>query len=56
MVGEHNLAIAQLEKLLSMPSLYSVALLRVDPTWRELRPHPGFQALLERHEGDGITS
>ncbi len=56
MVGEYDLALARLEVLLSMPSHYSVSLLRVDPTWRELRPHPGFQALLERHEGDGITS
>jgi serine/threonine-protein kinase len=56
MVGEYDLAIDQLEELLSRPSLYSVNLLRIDPTWRELRPHPGFQSLLERHEGDGITS
>ena len=55
-VGEYELAIVQLDELLSRPSLYAVRLLRIDPTWRELRPHPGFQALLERHKDDGITS
>ena len=46
----------QLEDLLSRPTFYAVALLRVDPTWRELRPLPGFQAMLERHATDGITT
>jgi serine/threonine-protein kinase len=56
MVGEYELALEQLEDLLSRPTFYAVALLRVDPTWRELRPLPGFQAMLERHATDAITT
>jgi serine/threonine-protein kinase len=47
LVGEHDAAIDQLELLLSIPSLLSVQLLRVDPLWDPLRDHPRFQKLLE---------
>jgi TolB-like protein/Flp pilus assembly protein TadD len=50
MVGEYDAAIDRLDHALSIPSLISVPLLRVDPLWDPLRDHPRFQALLERYE------
>jgi serine/threonine-protein kinase len=47
-VGEYEAAIDQLEYLLSVPSVITIPLLRVDPLWDPLRDHPRFQALLER--------
>ncbi len=49
-VGELDLAIDQLDYLLSIPSKFSVSVLRLDPRWDPLRDHPRFQALLEKHE------
>jgi len=46
MVGEYDLAIDQLEYLLSIPSYISVPYLRIDPTWAPLRNHPRFQKLI----------
>ena len=48
MVGEPELACAQLETLLAMPSTISVTMLKLDPRWLPLRGHPRFQALLDR--------
>ncbi len=50
MVGEYEAAIDELEYLLSIPSLKSANLLRVDPLYEPLRDHPRFQALLERYD------
>ena len=47
MVGEKDAAIERLEYLMSIPSLVSAPLLRVDPTWTPLRDHPRFRRLLE---------
>ncbi len=47
MVGEQNAALDQIEYLLSIPSILSVPLLRIDPQWDPLRNHPRFQKLLE---------
>ncbi len=46
MVGEYDLAIDQLEYLLSIPSYISVPYLRIDPTWAPLRSHPRFLKLI----------
>ncbi|MGH8004874.1 MAG: tetratricopeptide repeat protein, partial [Limisphaerales bacterium] len=46
MVGEFDAAIDQLEYLLSIPSEYSVPLLRINPTWAPLRNHPRFKKLV----------
>jgi serine/threonine protein kinase/tetratricopeptide (TPR) repeat protein len=47
MVGEFNLAIEQLNFVLSVPSGLSIRLLRIDPTWAPLRDHPSFKKLVE---------
>ncbi len=50
MVGEFDLAIDQLEFLLSAPGELSVPLLRLDPVWAPLREQPRFKKLLEAEE------
>ena len=47
MVGDLDLAIDQLQVLLSIPGDLSVPLLAIDPTWDPLRGSPRFQELLE---------
>ena len=47
MVGEFDLAIKQIESLLSIPSGLSIDLLRLDPAWNALHRHARFQKLLE---------
>ena len=49
MVGEHDAALTQIETILSIPSLFSVALLRIDPRWDPLRDHPRYEELLEKY-------
>jgi eukaryotic-like serine/threonine-protein kinase len=48
MVGEHDAAIGELERLLSIPSHLSAPLLRLDPRWDPLREHPRFRRLVEQ--------
>jgi serine/threonine-protein kinase len=47
MVNEYDLAVEQLEYLLSIPSELSISLLQLDPAWGLLRDHPRFKNLLE---------
>ena len=49
MVEDYESAIDQLEIVLSIPSFFSTAILRLDPLWEPLRDHPRFQALLENY-------
>jgi serine/threonine protein kinase/tetratricopeptide (TPR) repeat protein len=49
-IGDAEAAVEQLAYLLSVPSLVSVPLLGVDPTWDPLRGNPRFQRLLERKQ------
>jgi serine/threonine-protein kinase len=46
-VGDRDAAIERLEYLMSIPSMVSAPLLRVDPTWAPLRGNPRFRRLLE---------
>jgi tetratricopeptide (TPR) repeat protein len=50
MVGEHGMAIDQIEYLLPIPGELSIPLLRLDPVWDPLRDHPRFQKLIEKHK------
>ena len=46
MVGEHDAAIEILAQLVSIPSTFSVPLIRLDPSWGGLRDNPLFQKLI----------
>ncbi|MFH1374138.1 MAG: protein kinase [bacterium] len=50
LAGEHDLAIDQLEVLMSIPSGIAIYDLRHHPEYDPLRDHPRFQALLEKYE------
>ena len=45
-LGEEEAALEQLEHLLSIPSLISPQLLKIDPRWKSLRRHPRFETLI----------
>ena len=47
--GDHDAALAEVERALVEPSILSVPLLRLDPSWAPLRNDPRFQSLLARH-------
>ena len=49
MVREYDLAIDQLEFLLSIPGEISVPMLHLDPRWDPLHNHPRFQRLIEKY-------
>jgi len=46
LAGEYEAALDQLEYLLSIPSVVSVALLRLDPLYAPLRGNPRFERLV----------
>ena len=48
-VGEPQKAVERLEEVLSIPSGYTVPLLRLEPFWDPIRDHPRFQELLEKY-------
>jgi serine/threonine-protein kinase len=53
-VGEHDRAIAALQRLLTVPSGWlpalTPALLRIDPSWDSLRDDPRFQELCQEKQ------
>lgn len=50
MTGEYDLALDQIEYLLSIPSFFSVSLLRLDPRWDPVRNHPRCAQLVEKYQ------
>ncbi len=52
MVGDEDAALEQLERVLSMQSIFSASWLEQDPLWDPLRDNPGFTELLRRHAVD----
>lgn len=46
MTGEYDLAVKELETLLSMHSMMSEWLLRLDPKWKPFHGHPEFEKLI----------
>jgi tetratricopeptide (TPR) repeat protein len=51
MVGELELAIDTLDRVLSMPDLISIPLLELDPRWTPLRADPRFAELKKKYGG-----
>ena len=49
LAGEKARALQTLEKLLSIPSLVTAEILKLNPIWDSLRDDPAFQQLLARH-------
>jgi serine/threonine protein kinase/tetratricopeptide (TPR) repeat protein len=52
-LGDYEAALDQMEYLLSIPSMVSVSVLRMDPGWDPVRDYPRFQRLLEKHSRAG---
>jgi len=48
-LGEVELAVADLEALLGVPSPVTAHTIRSRVTWEPIRGHPAFQALLSKH-------
>jgi non-specific serine/threonine protein kinase len=51
-LGDYDAAMDQIEYLMSIPSLISVAILQLDPRWGPLKDHPRMKALIQR--GDKV--
>ncbi len=49
-VGEPDLALEKIEYLLGRPSSFTVATVRLDPTYDSLRDHPRYAEILARYE------
>ena len=49
MVGDYEAALEQIDRVLSVPSPFSVPLLELDPKWDPLRDHPRYRELIEKH-------
>ena len=49
-LGQHDEAIALLERLLNMPSRTQIEELQHSPRWDPLRDNPRFQALLTKYK------
>ena len=50
LVGEPDLALDKIEYLLGRPCSFTVAIVRLDPTYDSLRDHPRYAEILARYE------
>ena len=50
LVGERELALETLDRLLSIPADFSVRILEEEPFFDSLRDHPEYQPLVERYQ------
>jgi tetratricopeptide (TPR) repeat protein len=50
MVEEYDAAFDQIEYLVSIPSSFSVSLLKLDPHWDPLRSHPRYQKIIKNNQ------
>ena len=48
LVGELDTAVDEVEYLLSIPSLLTPEILRLDPRWHALNQHPRFESVLNK--------
>ncbi len=55
MVGQEDAALDQLERVLSVQSIFSASWLEQDPLWDALRDNPRFEELLREHAVDTGT-
>ena len=51
-VGEHDRALDIVERLLSLPSLFSINTLRLNPMFDPLREHPRYGKIIEKYSKD----
>ena len=49
-VGEFNAALDQIEYLLSIPSVFSVPILELEPEYDPLRSHPRYQKIIAKYK------
>ena len=49
MLGEKDAALDELERVVALPSEYSVLSLQLDPRWSSLQEHPRFQEILDTY-------
>jgi serine/threonine-protein kinase len=47
LAGRYDAALDQLQTILSIPSYFSVELIKIDPIWDPLRDHPRFKKIIE---------
>jgi tetratricopeptide (TPR) repeat protein len=52
LVGEYDRALDVAERLLSMPALFSVHTVRLDPMFDPLRDHPRYAKIIEKYSKD----
>ena len=48
-LGESDLALDQLDRLLTIPSWVSVSWIELNPLWDPLRGHPRYAEILDAH-------
>jgi TolB-like protein len=56
MLEEYELALEQIEIMLSKPGQFSAPLLKLDPKWKPLWDHPNFIKLTEKYSQKGINN